>query len=628
MLHEILLVLAGNASPIISEKPTALSESLLHPSETALIASIAEFGHLHRTVRAKINVVHGSYMDLPSEQMARFASNYYSGPYSAACHAIANVLDQQLLVPFNAKLVELEKQALKTSSSKADSSLDCSLSVIPLTSLVSQTIHVWQGRFNYANELLGFLMEKRVFCHEILAKLPLDLKTGFLDRKELANQCLTAAEKVWLTLLVSWVFYGEPGKREFFINVNLDRHTGEKFYSLADDRIPPFLSRQTAELIYSTGESMAYLMRDSFHQSTSHKSFDAHTTLTTSLHSSSEFTDKVEHPLRDDQLSLLIQSAQGAVYERIASCMMPISDVEHYLHVIRSIVLAGSDFFLESFLEEIRRANAAIGHSTTFSLSKPFINSVGIFAEDGTQTDNDCHDMATKLLSYTNNHTSHNDDRELLMQSLRGLIGPTSQALCVNAQWPFNIVVTRDQQGIYSDIFTVLVVMKLESDRIISLWRDLRTARHPALASPHREQEQIGNLWSIASQAKFFFDIIWNYMQSSVIDKAMSSMLAIVYQQKAIGQVNPQQLASEHHKLVDSLSTGLFLDNGPILKLLHSICLNCSKLVNVIEGRSHFIAELPILSLINEFYDQLESQASVNRDINQLLVNLATMRTL
>lgn len=636
MLHEVLLVLAGHTSPIVSDTPTALSDTLLHPSETALIANIAQFGRLHYSVKTKVAIVLGSYMDLPSPEVARFAARFYPGPYSAACHAVANLVEQKVTGEFNRVLIQLERSILSSDKSLANTSLKASSAAMSLTSIVAQTVHLWLRRFQYADELLGYIMSRRVFCHEILTRLANDSDTGFPDVKCLVMACITAVENVWVSLIVSWIFYGKAGTRDFFIDVMINRD-GIEIYRLNTSRIPLAVSQATAQKILTTGESIAHFMRDSSIATPHARNYDTHGILMAALKDSSSFMNGVEHPIRDDQLSFMVSQVQNAVYTNIAANMLPIPDIERFLHVIRSIVLAGSVYFVEPFLDEVSKYSLKqSSYSRTLDLSTIIAKSISAFGEDGSQLDRDVQDMALSILQGSSSTSS--SSASSILDMLRSHMWPDRQHLELRVRWPLDIIITHNQQCLYSDIFTLLVVMRMETDKVTDLWRIRRLLGNFSVLDSgddriNRQRMKLISLWLLASQLKFFFDYLWKYMQSLVIDPAVETMRTVMLQQKRANKVNPQELASVHAKMVTTIYQGLFLDKPEVLETLHSLCLYCSKLVYILDGRAAaekpdmnvYESELPILQFIAKFQSQLESQSQISPEINQLLVSLATI---
>ena len=197
MLHEILIVLAGHRSSVITNDPhSQFPQQVLHPSEQALLAQTAALGKLNRDVSRRITwVQESSIYGRPQQQQLsdhhddpridgivengdrdQVDAKFYRGVYCPAAHAIARRLDQLLVSEFRNHLVNLESKILAKDSAYVGGQNVVSLSVI-----VAETVRTWERRFRYGISLLNYIVSKYdrmpPCCYEILHQASRKIKS-------------------------------------------------------------------------------------------------------------------------------------------------------------------------------------------------------------------------------------------------------------------------------------------------------------------------------------------------------------------------------------------------------------------------------------------------------------------
>lgn len=201
MLHEILLSLSGQPSPLLRTAASAVPDDdaaaagldrLVSPPERALLARVARLSHLH----AKL--------------LAGTAQTAAEHP-STICRAVAAAIEATHLAAFQRKVLEVEAAILRQ-----DAALVGAYDIVPLTAVVGE-FDGWTRRMEWLWDLAQFMEQterassgERSVCTgaALIDRLRGSLQTGYADIEETARSLVRVAEIAWLKQVSAWVLYG------------------------------------------------------------------------------------------------------------------------------------------------------------------------------------------------------------------------------------------------------------------------------------------------------------------------------------------------------------------------------------------------------------------------------------
>lgn len=203
MLHEVLLSLSGQPSPLL--RASGDSESCAHagitPPERQLLASAARLGDVHKRL---------------TDCVARVSASHPS----VICRAVAAAIQSGPLAAFQRKVLQVEDGILKQ-----DPDLVGAYNSVPLTAVISH-FQPWVRKMDWLQDLTRFIEESdggdREVCRgaALIDRLRVDLQSGYLDVAESALGLVSAAESAWLRQLSAWILYGRLpayGGEDFFV---------------------------------------------------------------------------------------------------------------------------------------------------------------------------------------------------------------------------------------------------------------------------------------------------------------------------------------------------------------------------------------------------------------------------
>lgn len=202
MLHEILLSLSGHPSPLLTADHSS-PNSILSPSEKALLASVANLSDLHCKLLAHTSTIATTHP-------------------SSICQAVATAIKSTHLSQFQRKVLEVEDGILRK-----DAGTVGAYNIVPLTAIVSE-FSGWTRRMEWFLEVAEFMMQSGTGqankCTGAMAinKLCDAMQTGYIDIEEAALSLVRVAETAWLKQVSSWVLYGRLpsfGKEDFFVQM-------------------------------------------------------------------------------------------------------------------------------------------------------------------------------------------------------------------------------------------------------------------------------------------------------------------------------------------------------------------------------------------------------------------------
>lgn len=250
MLHEILLSLSGQPSPLFNTHKGGQVENednfpLLSPPEKALLSSVGHLSQLHAQLR---------------KQAAEISS---TNP-SVICRSVSSAILGTHLGEFQRKILEVERAILAE-----DSGYVGGYGIVPLATIVGE-FAPWTRRMDWFWEIIRFIQpeqSKSERSHgssgaEIIDHLRVEAQTGYPDIKEVALSLAKAAETAWMKQLSMWLLYGNLpiyGKDDFFIREDLENTDDETQFSMTPRLLPKFVTLQTASSILFIGKSLNHI---------------------------------------------------------------------------------------------------------------------------------------------------------------------------------------------------------------------------------------------------------------------------------------------------------------------------------------------------------------------------------
>lgn len=159
------------------------------------------------------------------------------------------------------------------------------------------------------------------------------MQTGYKDIEEVVKSLVKVAETAWLKQVSAWVLYGrlpDFGADDFFVWREEDAD-GEEEFVCVQELLPRFVTRSTAASMLFIGRSLRHIraksVEDSSLRGTDH--------LSTQL----EKLSTLSHPIDPATFSNTITEIRQYLSRTTLAQLLPLSDVEKYLQLLR-------DFFL------------------------------------------------------------------------------------------------------------------------------------------------------------------------------------------------------------------------------------------------------------------------------------------
>ncbi|KAJ4416232.1 hypothetical protein N0V85_002356 [Neurospora sp. IMI 360204] len=356
MLHEILLSLSGHPSPLLQQAAATSTtpndsplKSALTPPERALLSKLANLSELH------INLL---------SHTARISTSHPS----IICRAIATAIRNEHLAAFQRKVLQVEETILKK-----DAALVGAYNIVPLTAVVGE-FDEWNRRMEWLWSFVDLLMKgmkenaESVDQMEWEGSQPHDLthrpaqkgqsssatrrreppvhsgpmvinrlrelmQTGYKDIEEVVKSLVKVAETAWLKQVSAWVLYGrlpDFGADDFFVWREEDED-GEEQFLCVQELLPKFVTRSTAASMLFIGRSLRQIRAKSVEDS-SLRGTDHLSTQLTKL-------STLSHPIDPATFSNTITEIRQYLSRTTLAQLLPLSDVEKYLQLLR-------DFFL------------------------------------------------------------------------------------------------------------------------------------------------------------------------------------------------------------------------------------------------------------------------------------------
>lgn len=554
MLHEILLSLSGQPSPLLGSPQVedAIPQddlALLTPPEKALLGSIARLSELHAKLRSHTSLISSSHR-------------------SVICRSVSTTIVAIHLGEFQKKILQVEKSILAE-----DSAYVGGYGIVPLSTIVGE-FTPWTRRLEWLWDITTFIQpEARYSNHPygcsgaaLINRLCDGLQTGYLDIKDMAVQLVIAAETAWMKQLSMWLLYGKLpmyGKEDFFIQEDPNREQDDTEFKMQTDLLPSFVSEQTAGSILFIGKSLNHIRakrKTPFGISTAPvKLYQEHI----------EQLSGLTLPLSSTKLSTAVDCIRLSLSQSTLSKLLPLPKILEMLTLLNDFLLLGRGEFAvalvahaDSRIEESRRRGALARIQQSGALDSFLIKEGDVvtslahaWAElFSLQKEEDPADegleLARELLSLsvsdgkngraTTPSYSSNTIPEISRVSFEDLLFPTPTCLTAQVRAPLDLFLSSSDIAIYSKIHSYLLGIRRAQIRLGDLWKrtSLRRTHGSARMPPrsnnaflqnklrqNRERtnartQQMRPIWATASACLFVLSEIGSFFQGEVVNES------------------------------------------------------------------------------------------------------------
>ena len=562
MLHEILLSLSGQPSPLfaLQGEEDAVSQDvlpLLSPPEKALLASLARLSRLHARLRIHTSTISSSHP-------------------SVICRAVSTAIVTEHLGGFQKKILEVEKAILVE-----DSGYVGGYGIVPLSTIVGE-FAPWTRRLEWLWEVVRFIFpeykknstsSRGCTGAALIDHLRAESQTGYVDLEEMALHLVTAAEKAWMRQLSMWLLYGNLptfGKDDFFIQEDDagSDHSGVTQFAMHTDRLPKFVPSHTASSILFIGKSLNHI-RAKRKASPAGMSNGLLTSPVTLHAEHIESLAALKSPISSSKLSGVINTIRLALSQSTLSKLLPLPKILEILSVLHDYMLLGRGEFASSLVthadarlnERHRRpellaakkaTSGGLGGLTikegdlTNTLSKAWAE---LFALQNEEDSGDEElDLARDLLrlSINNQKSGHSlapsQDTDLTAEmsdvSFSDLLFPTPTSLSIQVRPPLDLFLSTSDTSIYSKIHSYLLGIRRAQIRLSDLWKHTSLRRkYPSAWGPPRSSTAPGQrrlkmgrerdnarivqmrpIWATSSAALYMLCEIGSFFQGEVVN--------------------------------------------------------------------------------------------------------------
>ncbi|KAJ5159768.1 uncharacterized protein N7482_006772 [Penicillium canariense] len=553
MLHEILLSLSGQPSPLFSpaQEKNALAQNdlaLLSPPEKALLRSVAHLSQLHAQLRAHTSQISSAHR-------------------SVICRSVSTAIVTAHLGKFQNKVLEVEKAVLAE-----DSGYVGGYGIVPLSTIVGE-FAPWTRRLEWLWEVVKFIQpetnpnERRYGCTgaALIDYLRIESQTGYLDIKEMAVQLATAAETAWMKQLSMWLLYGNLpmyGKDDFFIQEDLEAENDDIKFSMRMDLLPKFVSAQTAGSILFVGKSLNHI------RAKKKTSGGISTAPVTLYREHIEQLAGLKSPISSSKLSTAVDWIRLSLSQSKLSKLLPLPKILEMLTLLHDFLLLGRGEFAvalvshaDSRIEESRR-RGALARSQSGGLQGLFITEGDVmtalaqaWAElFSLQNEEDPADEELELarellrLSLSDKKTGRATTPsqgsttipEISSVSFEDILFPTPTCMTAQVQAPLDLFLSSSDIVIYSKIHSYLLGIRRAQIRLGDLWKRTSLRRnHPSPWGPPRSNSIFGQnklqegrerdntrirqmrpIWATASGCLFVLSEIGSFFQGEVVHES------------------------------------------------------------------------------------------------------------
>lgn len=555
MLHEILLALSGQPSPLFNaqkgeENETQDAISLLAPPEKALLASVGRLSRLHAQLRKQ-------------------AAEISSTNSSVICRSVSTAVLGKHLAEFQGKILEVEQAILAE-----DSGFVGGYGIVPLSTIVGE-FTPWMRRMEWLWGIMQLIQAEKTSGQRsqgssgagLIDHLRVEAQTGYLDIKEMALTLAKAAESAWMKQLSMWILYGNLpmyGKEDFFIQENVEITEEDTQFIMHPRLLPKFVTLQTASSILFIGKSLNHIRAK---RKTSIAG--ASTAPVTLYQEHIEQLESLQYPLSPTKLTAAVDCIRLSLSKSTLSKLLPLSKILEILALLHNFLLLRRGEFAvglvthaDSRVDESRRHGATIASGVsgklgglsikegdaTAALAQTWAELFSLQKEED-PTDEEL-ELARELiqLSISSGKTGRpvtpaqtpNPVSDISGVSFEDLLFPTPTFLTAQIRAPLDLFISSSDITIYSKIHSYLLGIRRAQIRLGDLWKRTQLRRtHPTPWGPPKSNSPFGQaklkasrerdnsrvrqmrpVWATGSACLFMLSEIGGFFQGDVVNES------------------------------------------------------------------------------------------------------------
>lgn len=550
MLHEILLSLSGQPSPLFASPAKAATDNddlpLLSPPEKALLGSVAHLSQLHAQLRARTSQISSSHT-------------------SVICRSVSTKIANTHLGEFQKKVLEVEKAILS-----GDSLYVGGWGIVPLSTIVGE-FAPWTRRMEWLWEISQFIQPNQEDARRphgctgaaLIDYLRSELLTGYADIKEMAVQLVNSAENAWMKQLSMWVLYGNLpmyGRDDFFIQEDSTAEDEEIQFRMHTNLLPRFVSASTAASVLFIGKSLNHIRAK-------RKTSRGISTAPVALYQEHiEQLGGLKSPMPPGKLTAAIDGIRLSLSQSTLSKLLPLPRILEMLTLLHDFLLLGRGEFAVAL---VAHADARIEESRRRGPAGRVPALEGILIKEGDVITSLAHAWS-ELFSLQKEEDPADEELELARELLRlsindrksgraatpsqsstgipeispvsfeDLLFPTSTSLTAQVRAPLDLFLSGSDIAIYSKIHSYLLGIRRAQIRLGDLWKRTTLRRnYPTPWGPPRSNSDFGQnrlkasrerdnartrqmrpVWATASACLFVLSEIGSFFQGEVVHES------------------------------------------------------------------------------------------------------------
>lgn len=651
MLHEILLSLSGQPSPLLDPELETNGASsgpfpLLSPPEKALLASLARLSRLHALLRT---------------HTARISSSHHS----TICRAVSSAISIEHLGKFQKQILDVERAVLGN-----DSSYVGGYGIVPLSTLVSE-FAPWTRKLEWLWALACFILPESDTTKDaadnetcsgasLIDYLRAESQTGYVELQEIAIQLIKAAETAWMRQLSMWLLYGELptfGKEDFFVQASEIEPEDDEFtagkgtidYVMHAELLPKFVSVSTASSILFIGKSLNHI-RSRRNRSTTDNARGSITGITLETDHIRQLSS-LKSPISTSLLANAVTAIRLSVSQTSLSKLLPLPKIIEILSLIHDFLLLGRGEFVSSLVSNadarLQARMARPGGSTSGGLTGVIIKEGEISAalaqtwtelyalqSEEAPADEEL-DLARELLSLSIQSPTKKGDRvatpsqdstgnditpKISSVTFADLLFPTETTLSIKIQPPIDLFLSSSDISVYSIMHSYLLGIRRAQIRLSGLWKHTTMRRtHPSPLGPprsgtrggqhhlqtqrqrhHARTVQMRQIWATASASLFVLSEIGGYLQGEVIQESWQHFQLWLEMGPTSSAQTASRPGSRHESAITAMKSQPAQQHDPeTITVAHRRYLSSLT-------QSLFLTEIPFTSSLRSFLTSLD----------------------
>ncbi|KAJ6144674.1 Spc97/Spc98 [Penicillium chermesinum] len=518
MLHEILLSLSGQPSPLFAPPGKAKANEddlpLLSPPEKALLGSIAHLSQLHARLRTGTAQISSSHSSVIGRSVSTTIVNVHLGD-------------------FQRKVLEVEKAILSEDS------------------LYVGEFDPWTRRMEWLWDVVKFIQPDKEDSKRprgctgaaLIDYLRTELQTGYADIKEMATRLVIVAENSWMKQLSMWVLYGNLpmyGKDDFFIQEDLTIEEDDAQFAMHLDLLPQFVSAPTAASVLFIGKSLNHIRAK-------RKASRGISTAPVTLHQEHiEQLSGLKPPISPSKFTAAIDSIRLSLSQSTLSKLLPLPKILEMLTLLHDFLLLGRGEFAVAL---VAHADARMEESRRRGPAGRVPALEGLLIKEGDVMASLAHAWA-ELFSLQKEEDPADEELELARELLRlsvyerksgraatpsqgstsipeiskvsfeDLLFPTPTCLTAQVRAPLDLFLSSSDIAIYSKIHSYLLGIRRAQIRLGDLWKRTTLRLKARRERDNARTRQMRPVWATASACLFVLSEIGSFFQGEIVHES------------------------------------------------------------------------------------------------------------